>query len=97
MLEKNTPSDNSENNKADITPEEQAILDASQSSGLSQDDRNLRSAKLDNTDEDGEKLNTIVGLSGEDLDVPGAELDDEEEILGSEDEENNNYSQADTE
>ncbi len=97
MAEKNNPAKNSENSRADITPEEQAILDASQSSGLSQDDTNLRRARLDNTDEDGEKLNTNVGLSGEDLDVPGAELDDEDEMLGSEDEENNNYSQADTE
>lgn len=30
--------------------------------------------------------------SGSDLDVPGAELDDEEEEIGSEDEENNHYS-----
>ena len=30
--------------------------------------------------------------SGSDLDVPGAELDDEEEAIGSEDEENNYYS-----
>ena len=30
--------------------------------------------------------------SGDDLDVPGSELDDEEEAIGSEDEENNYYS-----
>ena len=30
--------------------------------------------------------------SGDDLDVPGAELDDEAEMVGSEDEENNYYS-----
>lgn len=30
--------------------------------------------------------------SGSDLDVPGAELDDEEEAIGNEDEENNSYS-----
>lgn len=30
--------------------------------------------------------------SGGDLDIPGSELDDNEEILGSEDEENNYYS-----
>jgi hypothetical protein len=30
--------------------------------------------------------------SGNDLDVPGSELDDENEIIGSEDEENNYYS-----
>lgn len=31
-------------------------------------------------------------LSGKDLDVPGSELDDDEEAIGSEDEENNYYS-----
>lgn len=31
-------------------------------------------------------------LTGEDLDIPGAELDDEQEDIGSEDEENNYYS-----
>jgi hypothetical protein len=32
------------------------------------------------------------GASGSDLDVPGSELDDEQENIGSEDEENNYYS-----
>lgn len=31
-------------------------------------------------------------MSGSDLDVPGSELDDQQEIIGSEDEENNYYS-----
>jgi hypothetical protein len=31
-------------------------------------------------------------MTGNDLDVPGAELDDEQESIGSEDEENNYYS-----
>lgn len=33
-----------------------------------------------------------VDFSAQDLDVPGAELDDEKEAIGSEDEENNSYS-----
>ena len=36
-------------------------------------------------------------MSGSDLDIPGAELDDDQEDIGSEDEENNYYSQADDE
>jgi hypothetical protein len=32
------------------------------------------------------------GESGNDLDIPGAELDDEQENIGNEDEENNYYS-----
>ena len=35
---------------------------------------------------------TRADFSGSDLDVPGSELDDEREIIGSEDEENNLYS-----
>ncbi len=31
-------------------------------------------------------------ISGSDLDIPGSELDDKQEIVGSEDEENNYYS-----
>jgi len=31
-------------------------------------------------------------ITGEDLDIPGAELDDDQEYIGSEDEENNYYS-----
>lgn len=31
-------------------------------------------------------------MSGGDLDIPGAELDDQQESVGSEDEENNSYS-----
>jgi len=34
---------------------------------------------------------------GNDLDVPGSELDDKQEEIGSEDEENNFYSEGDTE
>lgn len=33
-----------------------------------------------------------VDMAGSDLDVPGSELDDEKEAIGSEDEENNSYS-----
>jgi hypothetical protein len=36
--------------------------------------------------------NFVDDLSGGDLDIPGAELDDEQENIGSEDEENNYYS-----
>ena len=39
----------------------------------------------------------IDDMSGSDLDIPGAELDDQQEDIGSEDEENNYYSLADDE
>lgn len=38
------------------------------------------------------ELDFEESLMGDDLDVPGSELDDEQEALGSEDEENNFYS-----
>jgi hypothetical protein len=43
-------------------------------------------------DEELRKRTTPVDFAGDDLDVPGAELDDESESRGSEDEENNLYS-----
>ena len=64
------------------------------------DDQQLKQARLDNEDEDGEPLNEgslSSSHSGEDLDVPGAEDDDANEEIGEEDEENNNYSLSDSE
>lgn len=94
----NTPDriDDSEN---DITPEELNLLDDSIENANDGDDITLRRSALDNTDEDGELLNELSmadDISGEDLDVPGAEDDDDNEIIGKEDEENNAYSNADT-
>lgn len=53
---------------------------------------------------EGERMNEIIkygkdnekdiadNLPGQDLDIPGADLDDQDEAVGSEDEENNYYS-----
>ena len=62
---------------------------------MGEDDRELREAALDSTDEDGTPLNEGSfdrNISASDLDVPGANLDDADEDIGSEDEENNEYS-----
>jgi hypothetical protein len=64
------------------------------------DDENLREAALDSTDDDGASLNEESfkkNVTGTDLDVPGAQLDDANEKIGEEDEENNEYSVAGTE
>ena len=64
------------------------------------DDRNLLNARLDNTDSDGDPLNELSSadnISGKDLDIPGENDDDENVNMGEEDEENNIYSDADTE
>jgi hypothetical protein len=83
---------------ADISPEESSLLDVSLENMISVDNINLKRSALDMTDDDGELINeSSDDLTGEDLDIPGAELDDEAEQTGGEDEENNGYSSADTE
>jgi hypothetical protein len=83
---------------ADISPEERALLDDSLENMISVDNNNLRRSALDMTDDEGELINEAsFDLTGEDLDIPGAELDDDAEETGAEDEENNGYSVADTE
>lgn len=95
--DKNKRTPDQEDLDADISPEERALLDDSLENMLSVDNNNLRRSALDMTDDDGEWINEATGdLTGEDLDIPGSELDDEAEQTGSEDEENNGYSVADT-
>jgi len=45
-----------------------------------------------NTEGLSNEKNFSQDMSGDDLDVPGSELDDQQESIGSEDEENNYYS-----
>lgn len=85
--------------KNDITTEERELLDDA-SDAIDADDQRLKRAQLDNIDQDGIPLAEMSGaedLTGGDLDIPGSELDDAAEEIGEEDEENNGYSQADTE
>ena len=79
---------------ADITADELNLLDEA---GVENDEDNLneKNVRLDSTDEDGDSLNEGSDLTGDDLDVPGADEDDEDEIIGEEDEENNSYSKSD--
>ena len=81
-----------EDDESDVSSEESELLENSVNSMGSADDDDQARATLDNTDEDGEPLNEEVDASGKDLDVPGAEDDDENEDIGEEDEENNSYS-----
>lgn len=84
----------------DISDSEKELLDESFEKDITGDDTNLKRAQLDNTDQDGELLNeasSANNISGSDLDIPGSEADDEDELIGEEDEENNGYSEADTE
>jgi hypothetical protein len=78
---------------ADVTPQERKVLEDIDYRKAESEDQPLIEGQLDNTDDDGDPLNEEDGdLSGEDLDVPGAEDDDLNEEIGEEDEENNEYS-----
>lgn len=78
---------------SNVSTEEKELLRRSSESMATPDDEKLRQSAVDDVDEDGERLNENVGLTGNDLDVPGAEEDDADEKIGEEDEENNLYSQ----
>lgn len=79
---------------SNVSPAERADLFKA-ANDMPGDDENLREAALDSTDQDGTPLNEgsfDKNISPDDLDVPGASLDDSEEAIGEEDEENNEYS-----
>lgn len=88
-----------EDTDAEISDEELALLDNSGPVESGSDTDNLNRSKLDQQDFDGEVLNEVAStqnVGGNDLDVPGSELDNANEKIGEEDEENNLYSVADT-
>lgn len=80
---------------ANVTKDERKLLDDAAIKINSTDQTALENAKPDQYDDDGELLNEKTGLSGNDLDVPGSELDNANEKIGEEDEENNSYSMDD--
>jgi len=90
--------DDSVDPESDVSEDEKIALERSSIDVDTPDNEALYESKFDNTDFDGEKLNEDTDdVSGKDLDVPGAEDDDENEEIGEEDEENNEYSLGDTE
>lgn len=98
--DKKIPPVNNPEMDADISPTERSLLDKSIENSMSEDNDNLSRSALDNLDDEDDLLNEESGaddVTGGDLDVPGSELDDDNEDIGEEDEENNSYSQADTE
>jgi hypothetical protein len=73
--------DFSTGNESDVTKEDlEALGPKDQSMNMGEDERVLKNRVWP------------VDMAGEDLDVPGSELDDQNEAIGSEDEENNSYS-----
>ena len=94
--EKKVPADIDNN----ISAAEKELLDESLGADITGDDYDLKRAELDNKDDDGALLNeesSADDISGDDLDIPGEGDDEEDEMIGEEDEENAGYSQADTE
>jgi hypothetical protein len=80
--------------EGDVSREEKAALQQTDYLPTTDED-NLQRARMDNVDFQNEALNERSfgeERSGNDLDVPGAELDDRNEDIGEEDEENNDYS-----
>lgn len=73
--------DFSTTNESDVTKEDlEALGPKDQSMNMGEDEQMLKNRVWP------------VDMAGEDLDVPGSELDDQNEAIGSEDEENNSYS-----
>jgi len=82
-------------NDADVTQEEMDVLQRSDENRPTVDNNMLQASALDNLDFEGYPLNEKgmgEDVSGDDLDIPGADTDDVMEDIGEEDEENNNYS-----
>jgi len=75
-----------------VSATERDLLRKSSANRDSKDERQLRDAKLDSVDNEGDPLNEGHDWAAADLDVPGSEEDDADEEIGEEDEENNAYS-----
>ena len=66
-------------NDADVSEQEKEILKRADEDMPTRDDTNLRRSSLDTKDNEGAPLNVEDNVSGDDLDVPGSEEDDENE------------------
>lgn len=81
--------------EADVTAEDLMLLGNMDQDMDGNDDEALRTQALDDTDFEGEPLNEALvdaTSDGQDLDLPGGELDDANQAIGEEDEENNYWS-----
>lgn len=82
-------------NKTNVSRSEKELLKQADRPP-SDESRSLRGLILDQTDGEDPLNEEADPLDlGEDLDIPGSELDDDNEDLGEEDEENNSYSSKD--
>jgi len=79
-------------NDSDVTREERKLLRKSDRPE-NDESKDLEKLILDNERRVNEKGNPLDMWA--DLDIPGSELDDADEVIGEEDEENNSYSRPD--
>ncbi|WP_084454597.1 hypothetical protein [Algoriphagus terrigena] len=92
---------NQPNNPRDIN--KKSTEELVRESRVTKEDLEALGPKDDNLRDDGGDDEQLLertrraDFSGDELDVPGSELDDEQERIGAEDEENNSYSNADEE
>lgn len=92
--EENGEDEIGQNNDTNVSRQERELLRDAETLDNA-DDEDLKRARLDDRDFEGEKLNEKTTQDGKDLDVPGQEADDNNEDIGEEDEENNEYSLGD--
>ncbi len=84
-------------NDSNVSKTEKKLLKKSAAFRPNEETEDFEKMVLDERDDDGDLLNEASirqDRNGEDLDVPGADLDDDNEDIGEEDEENNTYSQS---
>jgi hypothetical protein len=91
----NTALEGAQSTTATTPPQSDKLGTSEADSDLTKDDfQALASDEIESTGDDEVLANRPwpVDFAGEDLDIPGSEDDDAQEMLGSEDEENNSYS-----
>ena len=94
----NSDSNDDTDNSSNVTSAEKRLLKKSAGHQPTDETEDFNNMVLDEKDNGGELLNEKSikqDRNGEDLDTPGADLDDDDESIGEEDEENNIYSQRD--
>ncbi|AFM02848.1 hypothetical protein Fleli_0368 [Bernardetia litoralis DSM 6794] len=94
--QKSTSSKEFFKDKFDYDPREDIYNQAKKAASINNEDESIidKATASDNDElyEETPLHNAKSNLEGQTLDVPGAELDDQQESIGSEDEENNYYS-----
>jgi len=94
-MKKNPPEMENENDhllsSLNYKPEDDIYNKSKREEDINPDDNSVIADSNEKDDVMNEK-NFKNHMSGDDLDIPGAELDDNDEAIGEEDEENNYYS-----